>query len=158
MNRFNKLLLGLIIIGLISLHLAAASIQAFGTGSRGHGNYGQGDNKSSEKNPLNLSPEQESKLKNLTNKLLEETVYVRTEFPIKLGELRTLWAEPKPDVEKINAKKKEIMDLFTQLQMKATDNRLLAQTFLTPEQVEKLPVYGLHLEIDPNETFRIKKF
>ena len=34
--------------------------------------------------------------------------------------------------------------------MKATDNRLLAQSFLTPDQTEKLPVFGLRLDIEPN--------
>jgi Spy/CpxP family protein refolding chaperone len=155
--RIQKLILAIMMIGL-NLVLAAGSIQAFGTGSRGHGNYGQGDNKSSEKNFLNLSPDQESKLKGLTNKFLDETMFVRNEIPVKLAELRTLWTEPKPDVDKINAKKKEIIELFSQLQIKATDNRMEAQTFLTPEQVEKLPVFGLHLEIDPNGAFRTKKF
>ena len=49
------------------------------------------------------------------------------------------------------AKKKEPAGLYIRLQTKATDNRLLAQSFLTPEkQAERLPVFGLRLDIEPN--------
>jgi Spy/CpxP family protein refolding chaperone len=134
---------------ILSLVLKANPVQAFGSGFKDRGGYNR-DSKPNENKLLNLSPEQEAQLKGLRVKFLEETAYLRSEIPIKLGELRTLWTNPKPDKDRINAKKKEIIELYTELQIKATENRVLAQNFLTPEQVEKLPVFGLHLEIETN--------
>jgi Spy/CpxP family protein refolding chaperone len=129
------------------LVLLTGSAQALGPSFRDHGGFGRGS-KPVENKSLNLSPEQEAQLKGLRVKFLEETAYLRSEIPIKLSELRTLWTEPKPDKDRINAKKKEIMELYTELQIKVTDNRVLAQNFLTPEQAEKLPVFGLRLDIE----------
>jgi Spy/CpxP family protein refolding chaperone len=132
---------------ILLLVLMASSVHAFGPGSRDRGGFNR-ESKASEKKSLNLSPEQEAQLKSLRVKFLEETAYLRSEIPIKLSELRTLWTDPKPDKDRINAKKKEIMELYTGLQIKVTDNRILAQSFLTPEQAEKLPVFGLRLDIE----------
>jgi Spy/CpxP family protein refolding chaperone len=133
----------------LCLVLTASSVHAFGPGSRDRGGFSR-DSKPSENKILNLSPEQEAQLKGLRDKFLEETVFLRSEIPIKLAELRTLWTDPKPDKDRINTKKKEIMELYTELQIKATDHRVLAQNFLTPEQAEKLPVFGLRLDIEIN--------
>ena len=154
--RNSKLyLIPVLIFFPLTLVLMIGSIQAFGPGSRDRGGYSR-SNKPSETKSLNLTPEQEALLKGLRDKFLDETVSVRSELPRKLIELRTLWLEPKPDVEKINAKKREIIDLFTQLQIKSTNNRLEAQTFIPAEKVEKLPVLGLHLEIEPDWLFGSK--
>jgi Spy/CpxP family protein refolding chaperone len=134
---------------ILFLVLKANPVQAFGSGFKDRGGFNR-ESKPSEKKSLNLSPEQEAQLKGLRVKFLEETAYLRSEIPIKLEELRTLWTNPKPEKDRINAKKKEILDLYTELQIKATENRILAQSFLTSDQVEKLPVFGLHLEIEPN--------
>ena len=143
------LILGLMLIALI-LGLIAYSAYAFNLGSGDHRGFSRTANKPRENKSLNLTPEQEGQLRSLRDKFLEETAFLRTEIPRKLSELRTLWADPKPDKDQINTKKKEIIDLYTQLQIKATDNRLLAQSFLTPEQAERLPVFGLRLDIEPN--------
>jgi Spy/CpxP family protein refolding chaperone len=132
------------------LVLMTSSVQAFGPGFRDHSSSSRGSGKSLEDKSFHLTPEQEAQLKGLRDKFLEETIFFRSEIPIKLAELRTLWTDPKPDKDKINTKKKEIMELYTELQIKATDNRVLAQSFLSQEQAEKLPVFGLHLEIEPN--------
>jgi len=129
--------------------LMASSVHAFGPGSRDRSGFSQ-DSKPSENKILNLSPEQEVQLKGLRDNFLAKTAFLRSEIPIKLGELRTLWRDPKPDKDRINAKKKEIMELYTELQFKATDHRVLAQRFLTPEQAEKLSVFGLCLDIEAN--------
>ena len=131
------------------LILMTNSAHAFGSGSRDRGGFGRG-NKPQENKSLNLSPEQEAQLKGLRDKFLEETAFLRSEIPIKLAELRTLWTNPNPDQDRINVKKKEIMELYTELQIKATADRLLAQGFLTPDQTEKLAVFGLRLDIEPN--------
>ena len=132
---------------ILFLVLMTDSAHAFGSGFRDRGGFGRGS-KPVENKSLNLSPEQEAQLKGLRVKFLEETAYLRSEIPIKLSELRTLWTDPKPDKDRINAKKKEILELYTELQIKVTDNRVLAQSFLTPEQAEKLPVFGLRLDIE----------
>ena len=134
---------------ILFLVLKANPVQAFGSGFKDRGGSNR-DSKPNENKFLNLSPEQEAQLKSLRVKFLEETAYLRSEIPIKLEELRTLWTNPKPEKDRINAKKKEILDLYTELQIKATENRVLAQSFLASDQVEKLPVFGLHLEIEPN--------
>lgn len=130
-----------------------SSSYAFGPGPGGPGDPGgfaRGGGKPPEKKLLHLTPEQETKLKGLRDKFLNETIFLRSEIPKNLLELRTLWKNPNPDKDKINAKKKEIMGLYTRYQIKATENRLEAQTFLTPEQVEKLPVFDLRLDIEPD--------
>jgi len=138
----------LMLIALI-LGLITNSAHAFNPGSRGRSGFSRGD-KPHENKSLNLTPEQEAQLKGLRDKFLDETAFLRTEIPRRLLELRTLWTDPKVDKDQINAKKKEIIDLYIRLQTKATDNRLLAQNFLTPEQAERLPVFGLRLDIEPN--------
>ncbi len=135
---------------ILFLILMTSSAHAFGLGSRDRGGSGRGKQPASENKSLNLSPEQEAQLKGLRDKFLEETAFLRSEIPIKLAELRTLWADPNPDKDRIDGKKKEIMELYTELQIKATADRLLAQGFLTPEQTEKLAVFGLRLDIEPN--------
>jgi Spy/CpxP family protein refolding chaperone len=132
------------------LILMTSSAHAFGSGSRDRGGFGRGNKPTSENKSLNLSPEQEAQLKGLRDKFLEKTAFLRSEIPIKLAELRTLWTNPNPDQDRINGKKKEIMELYTELQIKATADRLLAQGFLTPDQTEKLAVFGLRLDIEPN--------
>jgi hypothetical protein len=149
-NKFQSFaLIPVFMMILLFLVLKTTSAQAFGSGFRDRGGSNR-ESKPTEKKSLNLSPEQEAQLKGLRVKFLEETAYIRSEIPIKLEELRTLWTNPKPEKESINAKKKEILDLYTELQIKATENRILAQGFLASDQVEKLPVFGFHLEIEPN--------
>jgi Spy/CpxP family protein refolding chaperone len=137
------------------LFLMTSSSYAFGPGSRDQGGFPPGGGsppggggKPFEKKLLNLTPEQESKLKGLREKFLEETIFLRSEIPIRLSELRRLWKSPNPDKDKINNKKKDILELYARFQIKATENRLEAQTFLTPEQVDKLPVFDLRLDLE----------
>jgi len=83
---------------------------------------------------LNLTPEQEGKLKALKDKFRKETVSLRNQMHVKRLELRTLWAVPTPEKDKIIAKQKELGELFSKLQSKVTDYRLQARSYLTPEQ------------------------
>jgi len=57
-------------------------------------------------------------------------------------ELKVLWAVPRPEKDKIIAKQKEIIDLTTQLKMKAIDFRLAARSVLTPEQAAQVGMWG----------------
>ena len=83
---------------------------------------------------LNLSADQMNKLKALKEKFWKETIFLRSQMHVKRLELKTLWAVPSPEKDKIVAKQKELMDLFNQLQGKITDYRLEARSYLTPEQ------------------------
>jgi len=100
---------------------------------------------------LNLSPEQESKLKALKDKFWKETVFLRNQMQVKRLELRTLWTVPTPEKDKIIAKQKELGELFNQLQGKVTDYRLEARSYLTPEQAAqagiKCPYMGFGNEM-----------
>lgn len=58
------------------------------------------------------------------------------------SELRLLWAEAKPDRDKILAKQKEILDLQKQLEERATAFQLEARKVLTPEQQARLGTFG----------------
>ena len=75
-----------------------------------------------------------NKLKALKEKSCKETGSLRNQMHVKRLELKTLWAVPTPQKDNIIAKQKELMDLFTQLQGKVTDYRLIARSYLTPEQ------------------------
>jgi Spy/CpxP family protein refolding chaperone len=93
-------------------------------------------------NLLNLSPEQKTKLKELRENFRKETVFLRNDIKIKRLEIQTLWTVPKPDKEKIIAKQKELMDLKTQLKLKAIDYRIEARNTLTPEQAAQVGLWG----------------
>jgi Spy/CpxP family protein refolding chaperone len=91
---------------------------------------------------LNLTPEQTQKMQDLQENFFKGSLTLRNEMQIKQLELRTLWAQTNPDQEKLLAKQKEINALRTQLQEKATQNRLEMRKILTPEQQAQLGAYG----------------
>jgi Spy/CpxP family protein refolding chaperone len=96
-------------------------------------------------NWLNLTSEQKTKLKELGDKFRKDTVLLRNGLKVKRLELRALWTVPRPEKEKIIAKEKEIIDLTTQLRMKAIDFRLEARSLLTPEQAAQVGMWGPRL-------------
>ena len=91
---------------------------------------------------LNLSSEQKTKLKELRDKFRKETVLLHNSLKVKRLELQALWTVPRPEKDKIIAKEKEIIDLTTQLKMKAIDFRLEARSVLTPEQAAQVGMWG----------------
>lgn len=91
---------------------------------------------------LNLTAEQKTKLNDLREKTWKETVTLRNEMQTKRLELRTLWTNPNPDKDKIQAKQKELSDLRNKLQAKMTDSRLEARKQLTPEQAAQVATHG----------------
>jgi Spy/CpxP family protein refolding chaperone len=78
----------------------------------------------------------------LQENFFKESLPLSNAMQIKQVELRTLWAQTNPDQEKLLAKQKEINALRTQLQEKATQNRLEMRKILTPEQQAQLGAYG----------------
>jgi Spy/CpxP family protein refolding chaperone len=57
-------------------------------------------------------------------------------------ELRNLWQSPNPDQAAIAAKQKEIFNLQSQLQEKATSLGLEIRKVLTPDQLAQMPAAG----------------
>lgn len=86
---------------------------------------------------LNLTPEQGQKMKDLRNSFFKESIPLRNEMMSKRFELRALWMQANPDEEKILAKQREINVLRTEIEEKATKNRLEMRKILTPEQQDK---------------------
>jgi Spy/CpxP family protein refolding chaperone len=93
-------------------------------------------------NLLNLTPDQQAKLKEIWGNFRKDTVFLRNDLKIKKLELQTLWTVPQPEKDKIVAKQKEIIDLATQLKMKAIDARLESRKVLTPEQAAQAGMWG----------------
>lgn len=125
--------LKILMIGLALTTLAGSAIAAGpGSGSGGNPNCPDGMNR------LNLTPEQKTKLGELKEKQWKDTILLRNEMQVKRLELRTLWAAPNPDKNKILAKQKELNELRDKMQAKATDFRLDIRKTLTPEQAAQL--------------------
>jgi Spy/CpxP family protein refolding chaperone len=57
-------------------------------------------------------------------------------------ELQALWTVPQPEKDKIITKQKEIIELSSQLKMKAIDTRLETRKILTPEQAAQAGMWG----------------
>ena len=90
----------------------------------------------------NLTSEQSSKIQALQQASLKEITPLQQELLAKGTELRSLWLAPKPDAAVITAKQKEVFDLQSRLQEKATNLGLEIQKVLTAEQKAQLGTYG----------------
>jgi Spy/CpxP family protein refolding chaperone len=146
----KKMIVGLMVVALLAA-AGVAMAQGWGRGmgygygpGPGYGpGYGMGYGPRGSWGPaLNLTAEQNQKIQALNESFFKETLPLRNEMQTKHLELRTLWAQTEPDQEKILAKQKEIDALKTQLQEKATKNRLEMRKVLTPEQQAQLGAYG----------------
>jgi Spy/CpxP family protein refolding chaperone len=90
----------------------------------------------------NLKTEQSAQIQALREGFLKEIEPLQKELYTKGQEFRTLWQNPNPDQAVIVAKQKEILDLRSQLQEKATNLGLEIRKVLTPEQLAQLPALG----------------
>ena len=90
----------------------------------------------------NLTAEQSAQIQALRDAFLKETEPLQKELYAKGQELRNLWQSPNPDQAAIAAKQKEMIDLRTQLQGKATSLGLEIRKVLTPEQLAQLPAFN----------------
>jgi len=93
-------------------------------------------------NLLNLTPEQKTKLKELRDNFRKDTVFLRNDIKVKRLEFKALWTVPQPERDKIVAKQRKIIDLTTQLKMKAIDFSLAARSVLTQEQAAQVGMWG----------------
>jgi len=87
---------------------------------------------------LNLATEQSEKVRGLRESFLKETTPIRNQLFTKKAELRLLWIQTNPNVDKIRSVQKEIQNLIGQMQEKKTDFRLAFRNLLTPEQTSQL--------------------
>ena len=90
----------------------------------------------------NLTAEQSAQIQALRDGLLKETESLQKELYTMGTELRSLWSSSNTDQAAIAAKQKEIFNLQSQLQEKATNLGLEIRKVLTPEQLAQMPAFS----------------
>ena len=136
MKRTILLATFLIIFGSVTVSMAFDR----GRGYRGGAGWGMSPSKLSS---LDLTAGQTEKLRDLRESFMKDTDPIRNQVFNKKAELRLLWIQAKPDVQKIKETQRAIRELGGQLQEKATDFRLAFRSILTPEQLSRLLSQGL---------------
>jgi Spy/CpxP family protein refolding chaperone len=134
-----------IIIGLsLVLGLALVATVALAWGPEFRPGFGRGFGGPAYGVPpiLNLTTEQSAQLQALRDGFLKEIDPIQKELYAKATELRKLWSTPNADQAAIAAKQKEIFNLQSQIQEKATNLGLEIRKMLTPEQLAQLPAFG----------------
>jgi len=134
-----------IIIGLcLALGLALIATVALAWGPGFGPGFGRGFGGPAYVSPPipNLTAEQSSKIQTLREAFLKETEPLQKDLLTKRTELRNLWSDPKTDPAAITAKQKEMFDLQSKLQEKATNVGLEIRKVLTPEQLAQLPAFS----------------
>ena len=145
-----------IIIGLslvLGLTLVATVALAWGPGfgpgfGRGFGGQAYGSP------PIpNLTAEQSSKIQTLRETSLKEIEPLQRDLWTKRTEIRNLWLSSNVDAAAITAKQKEMFDLQSKLQEKATNLGLEIRKVLTPEQLAQLPAFSQGAGFGPGAGF-----
>ena len=129
---------------MLALVLMATAALAWGPGQ----GYGMGPGYGTPAIP-NLTAEQSSKIQALQKAHLDEIAPLREELFKKSTELRSLWLSQNPDQAAITSKQKEILNLQSKLQEKATNLRLETRKLLTPEQQAQLGTFGYGMGFGP---------
>jgi zinc resistance-associated protein len=101
----------------------------------------------------NLTTEQSAQIQALRDGFLKEIESLQKELYEKGQEFRNLWLSPNPDQAAIAAKQKEIFNLRSQLQEKATSLGLEIRKVLTPEQLAQLPAFSQGAGFGPGVGF-----
>jgi len=131
-----------IIIGLsLTLGIALIATMALARGPGFSRGFGAGAGYGTPPIP-NLTADQSAQIQALRDSFLKETEPLQKELYAKGQELRTLWSNTNPDQAAITAKQKEIFNLQSQLQGKATSFRLEVRKVLTPEQLAQMPAFS----------------
>ena len=128
----------------LALALMTSVALAWGPG-RG---YGMGPGYGTPAIP-NLTAEQSSKIQALQKAHLDEIAPLREELFKKSTELQSLWLSQNPDQAAITAKQKEILNLQSKLQEKATNLRFETRKLLTPEQQAQIGTFGYGMGFGP---------
>jgi zinc resistance-associated protein len=100
-----------------------------------------------------LTAEQSTQIKGLRDGFLKEIEPLQRELYAMGTELRTLWQNQNPDQAAIAAKQKEMLNLQSQFQEKATNLRLEIRKVLTPEQLAQLPAFSQGAGFGPGMGF-----
>jgi Spy/CpxP family protein refolding chaperone len=90
----------------------------------------------------NLTPEQSSRIQAIQQANLKEMAPLQEQLFAKKTELGNLWLSPNPDQAKIDALQKDVLNIRSLLQEKATNARFEVRKVLTPEQQAQLSAYG----------------
>ena len=101
----------------------------------------------------NLTAEQSSQIQTLREAYLKENAPLQQELLAKGTELRSLWSTPNADPATVVAMQKEIFDLRTQLQERATNLGVEIQKVLTPEQKAQFDRFGPRGRMGPRMGF-----
>ena len=141
--------LGLILVLALAATVALAWGPGFGPGfGRGFGGPAFGFP------PIpNLTAEQSSKIQTLREASLKEVEPLQKDLWTKKTEFRNLWLSSDADPAVITAKQKEIFDLQSKLQEKATNLGLEIRKVLTPEQLAQLPTFSQGMGFGPGAGF-----
>jgi len=91
---------------------------------------------------LNLTEEQTTRLQELRESYLRETMVWRNELLIKRFDLRDLLNNPKADTDAVLTKQREISELESKIQERALLFQMEMRKVLTPEQIQLLPPAG----------------
>ena len=150
-----------IIIGLslaLGLALVASVALAWGPGfGPGSGRGFGGPTYGSPPIP-NLTAEQSSKIQTLREAFLKGTEPLQKDLWTKRTELRNLWLSSNADPAAITAKQKEMFDLQSKLQEKATNLGLEIRKVMTPEQLAQLPAFSQDAGFGPGAGFDARGF
>jgi Spy/CpxP family protein refolding chaperone len=144
--------------GILALALVATVALAWGPGfgpmfGRGFGGPANGVP------PIpDLTAEQSAQIQALRDGFLKEIEPLREDLFSKGTELRTLWSSPDPDAAAVTAKQKEMLNLQSELQEKATSLGLEIRKVLTPEQLAQLPAFSQDGTFGPGAGFGPRGF
>jgi Spy/CpxP family protein refolding chaperone len=140
-----SLILVLALVATIALAWGPGFGPGFGLGFRGPA-YGSP--------PIpNLTAEQSAQIQALRDGSLKEIEPLQKELYEKGQEFRNLWQSPNPDQAAVAAKQKEIFNLRSQIQEKATSLGLEIRKVLTAEQLAQSPAFSQGRGFGPGAGF-----
>jgi len=94
---------------------------------------------------LQLTEDQVTRLQEIRESYLRDTLVWRNELIIKRFDLKDLLANPQADPVQVLAKQREISNLESRIQERAVRHQLQIRQILTPEQIKLLPPwFGFH--------------
>ena len=105
-----------------------------------------------------LTAEQSAQIQALRDGFLKEIEPLQKELFAKGTDLRSLWSSSNPDPAAVTAKQKEIQELQSKLQEKATSLGLEIRKVLTPEQLAQLPAFSQDSAFGPGAGFGPRGF
>ena len=129
-----------VIMAVCFLGMAVAALAADpAAGPRGQGHaWGPAQQHERFAKYLDLSKEQQEKMKEVRNRYFADTREMRYDFLQKKLEMRKLFGDPKVDEATLAAKQKEVIALKVKLAERKGQMKLEMRRILTAEQIQKL--------------------